>query len=82
MRDSFNLAWKIKQNSLLVQNYKIANDKTLFWFRTIVNEISCQLKQASRISESNGEFRHSRKHILHVNWVERCRHVLGLNLGK
>lgn len=44
--------------------------------------ISCQLKQASRISESNGEFRYSRKHILHVNWVERRRKVLGLNLGK
>lgn len=29
--------------------------------------ISFQLKQASRISESNGKFRYSRKHILHVN---------------
>lgn len=44
--------------------------------------ISFQLKQASRISESNGELRYSRKHILHVNCVERRRKVLGLNLGK
>lgn len=44
--------------------------------------ISFQLKQASRISESNGQFRYSRKHIPHGNWVERRRKVLGLNLGK